>query len=72
MTGLASMGALINALVFALLGIVVFVVSFRFLDWLTPYDLWKEIVEDHNVALGIMVGAMSLGVCLIIAAAIHG
>jgi uncharacterized membrane protein YjfL (UPF0719 family) len=33
------------ALVFALIGIVVFVGSFLAIDKLTPYDLWKEIVE---------------------------
>jgi uncharacterized membrane protein YjfL (UPF0719 family) len=40
-------------------------------DKLTPYALWKEIVEEKNVALAIMVGAISLGMCIIIAAAVH-
>ena len=61
----------INAAVFALLGIVIFVVSFLILDKITPYDLWKEIVEDKNLALGVLLGAMSLGMCIIIAAAVH-
>jgi putative membrane protein len=65
-------GYLLNALVYSVLGIVVFVTAFWFLDLLTPYALWKEIVEDKNVALAILVGAMSLGVCVIIAAAVHG
>ncbi len=64
-------GFLLNAAVFALLGIVIFVVAFAVLDKLTPYALWKEIVEDHNVALAILVGAMSVGICIIIAAAVH-
>ncbi len=62
---------LINAVIFAVLGIVVFVAAFAITDKLTPYDLWKEIVEEKNVALAVMVGAMSLGMCVIIAAAIH-
>jgi putative membrane protein len=62
---------LLNALVFALLGIVLFVVAFRVLDKLTPYSLWKEIIEEQNVALAVLVGAMSLGLCIIIAAAVH-
>jgi uncharacterized membrane protein YjfL (UPF0719 family) len=64
-------GYLLNALLFAALGIVIFVVAFAIVDKLTPYALWKEIVEDHNVALAIMVGAMSIGMCIIIAAAVH-
>ena len=59
------------ALVFALIGIVVFVGAFVIIDKLTPYDLWKEIVEEKNLALAILVGAMSIGICIIIAAAVH-
>ena len=59
------------ALVFAFIGIVVFVGSFLAIDTLTPYDLWKEIVEEKNLALAVLVGAMSIGICIIIAAAVH-
>jgi putative membrane protein len=62
---------LLNAVVFAGLGIILFIAAFAIVDKLTPYALWKEIVEDHNVALAIMVGAMSIGMCIIIAAAVH-
>ncbi|MBL8176934.1 MAG: DUF350 domain-containing protein [Bryobacterales bacterium] len=64
-------GFLLNALIYAVLGIVIFVISFMVLDKLTPYALWKEIVEEKNVALAILVGAMSLGMCIIIASAVH-
>jgi len=59
------------ALVFALIGIVVFVGAFVIIDRITPYDLWKEIVEEKNLALAVLVGAMSIGLCIIIAAAVH-
>jgi putative membrane protein len=59
------------ALVFALIGIVVFVGAFVVIDKMTPYDLWKEIVEEKNLALAVLVGAMSIGLCIIIAAAVH-
>jgi uncharacterized membrane protein YjfL (UPF0719 family) len=61
----------LNAVVYALLGIVIFVIVFVIIDKLTPYHLWKEIVEDKNVALAVLVGAMSIGMCIIIAAAVH-
>ncbi len=64
-------GFLLNALIYAVLGIVIFVISFAVLDKMTPYALWKEIVEEKNVALAILVGAMSLGMCIIIASAVH-
>jgi len=70
-SGLINWGFVLNAIVFSFLGVLIFWVSFLFIDRLTPYHLWKEIIEEHNTALAIVVGAMSLGVCIIIAAAIH-
>lgn len=61
---------LVAAVIFAVLGIVVFAVSFKTIDRLTPYSLWREIVERQNLALATLIGLMSLGLCLIIAAAI--
>src|ERR1700739_493296 len=63
--------SIVNAVVFAFLGIVVFTVVFVVMDKVTPYHLWKEIVQEHNTALAILVGAMSIGICIIIAAAVH-
>ncbi len=63
--------ALLNAVIYAALGIVIFAVAFVLIDKLTPYHLWKEIVDDKNVALAILIGALSIGMCIIIAAAVH-
>lgn len=62
---------LLNALVYAVLGIAIFVICFVIIDKLTPYHLWREVVEDKNIALAILVGAVALGMCIIIAAAVH-
>jgi putative membrane protein len=67
-----KLGAIVGSIVFALLGVVIFWLCFVIIDKLTPYDLWAEIIEKQNVALGVVVAAMSLGICLIVAAAIHG
>jgi putative membrane protein len=64
-------GIVITSLVFALMGVVIFWLCFIIIDKITPYDLWGEIVEKQNVALALVVAAMSLGICVIIAAAIH-
>ncbi len=63
--------ALVNAVIYSVLGILIFVISFVIIDKMTPYHLWKEIVEDKNVALAVLIGAMSIGMCIIIAAAVH-
>lgn len=61
----------VNAIIYAAIGIVIFAGAFLVLDKVTPYNLWKEIVQEHNQALALLLGAMSLGICIIIAAAVH-
>ena len=65
-------GAFLGSIVFALIGVVIFWLCFVIIDKITPYNLWEEIVEKQNVALGLVVAAMSLGISIIVAAAIHG
>jgi putative membrane protein len=62
---------ILGSLVYAVIGVAVFWVCFLILDKITPYHLWQELVEKQNLALGIVVAAMSLGICIIVAAAIH-
>jgi putative membrane protein len=57
---------------YSLLGIVVFVLSFVLVDKLTPGDLWAEIIERQNVAVSVLAGAVAIGISSIIAAAVHG
>lgn len=69
---MAAPGAFLASILFALVGVLVFWISFIIIDKLTPYDLWGEIVEKHNKALALVVAAMCLGISIIVAAAIHG
>ncbi|MBP6719648.1 MAG: DUF350 domain-containing protein [Rhodoferax sp.] len=64
--------AFFGSILFALVGVLVFWISFVIIDKLTPYNLWEEIVEKQNRALGMVVAAMCLGISIIVAAAIHG
>lgn len=65
-------GAFFGSILYALIGVIVFWLSFLVIDKVTPYNLWEEIVEKQNVALAIVVGAMALGVSIIVAAAVAG
>ena len=62
---------IIAAIVFAFIGIVTFVVAFVVIDKMTPFTLWKEIIDEHNTALAVLIGFIALGISIIIAAAIH-
>jgi len=65
-------GVFFGSILYALIGVLVFLVCFLIVDRLTPYQLWEEIVGQKNVALAIVVGAIAIAIGLIVAAAIHG
>ena len=62
---------LAGAALFTALGMVLFLLSFWIFHKIAPFSLWKELIEEHNTALAILMGAVSLGMCLIIAMAVH-
>lgn len=67
-----TLSVFLATLLYALLGIVVFVVSFVLVDKLTPGELWREIIERKNMAVAVLAGAVAIGISNIIAAAVHG
>lgn len=63
---------LVAAIVYSMVGIVVFVAAFKIVEKLTPFSLVKELAEDDNVAVGIVMAAVILGLAIIVASALHG
>ena len=65
-----SVRPVVAAVVYSVLGIVVFGAAFVVVDKLTPYHLWRQLVDEKNVALAIVVGALAVSIALIVAASI--
>lgn len=63
--------AFATSALFGLLGIILALVGFKLFDWVTPGDLQREIVENKNMAAAIVTAAVVIGICHILAAAIH-
>lgn len=63
---------LVSALAFSALGIALFAVAFLIIVKVTPFSLRKEIEDDQNTALAIIIASVILGIALIVSAAIHG
>lgn len=61
---------LVTTLIFVSIGIVFFAVAYAILSRI--FDIHKEIEEDQNTALGIVIGSIMIGIAIILAAAIHG
>jgi uncharacterized membrane protein YjfL (UPF0719 family) len=63
---------LTTTVIFVAIGLVVFAIAFFIVVLVAPFSVKKEIEEDHNTALAIIIGALIIGVAMIIAAAIQG
>ena len=64
--------ALFSSAAMALLGVAVFALTFWLIVKVTPFSIRKEIEEDHNTALAILVSSVIIGIALIVSAAVSG
>lgn len=63
---------IVDSFVYSILGTVILCLAFWFIAKILPFSMKKEIEEDENTSLGIILGAFIIGISLIIAAAIQG
>jgi putative membrane protein len=63
---------LLTTVIFVAIGLVVFAIAFGIVVLISPFSVKKEIEEDQNTALAIIIGALIIGIALIISAAIQG
>lgn len=68
---LISYKYIVASIVYSVLGILILVIAFWIIERITPENLWKEIIEEHNMALAIVCAAFMIAVALIISSAIH-
>jgi putative membrane protein len=67
-----DIAALANAAIYSVLGLLIFGVFWLLIVWLTPFSIRKEIEDDQNDSLGIILGAVIIGIAMIISAAVAG
>jgi putative membrane protein len=63
---------LLAAAAFSIVGILILLITLWLMNRYAPFSIHREIEEDQNVAVGIVIGAILLGISIIIAAAIVG
>jgi uncharacterized membrane protein YjfL (UPF0719 family) len=61
---------MVGSLVYSLIGVAVFALAFMLMERIAPFSLRKELAEDDNVAVGVVLGSMMIGLSIIIASAI--
>jgi uncharacterized membrane protein YjfL (UPF0719 family) len=62
----------LSTLVYTVFGVIVFALAFWAMVKISPFSIRKELEEDHNTAMAILMGSVILGLAIIIAAALHG
>ena len=65
-------GVLVTTAIFTVFGLIVFAIAFGIIGKATPFSIRKELEEDQNIALAVVIGAVIIGIALIISAAIQG
>jgi putative membrane protein len=63
---------IVASIVYSVLGILILLIAFWIIEKITPENLYKEIVEEHNIALAIVCAAFMIAVAIIISSSIHG
>jgi len=62
----------VTTLVFTLIGLVFFAIAFFVIVKISPFSIRKEIEDDQNTSLAILIASVIIGIALIISAAVHG
>ena len=65
-----KLAPILSTVLYSVIGIIIFSVAFWIMEKVTPFSIRKEIEEDQNIALGIVIGCVIIGLAVIIAAAI--
>ena len=63
---------IVQTLIFSAIGLALFGLAFWIMGKVTPFSLRKELEEDHNTAIAIVIAAVIIGIALIVSAGIHG
>jgi putative membrane protein len=63
---------IITTLVFSVVGILMFALAFWIIVKSSPFSVRKELEEDQNIALAIVIASVIIGIALIVSAAVHG
>ena len=65
-----EMWALIPTVIYFFVGLGLFGFGIWTMEKITPFSIRKEIEEDQNIALAVIIGSMFIGIAMIISAAI--
>lgn len=63
--------AMLSTVVYSIIGLVIFGAAYHVMDWVMPFSLRKELEEDQNIALAIVMGSVFVSLAIIVQAAMR-
>ncbi len=63
---------IVSSLIFTAIGIILFSLAYYTIVKSSPFSIRKELEEDQNVAVAIVIAAVIIGIAMIVSAAIQG
>ena len=67
-----NLESVVSTLAIGSISIVLLFISIWLMEKLTPFSLRKEIEDDHNISAAIVIGAIVIGISMVIASAAQG
>ena len=64
------LGEVIATIFYVILGMVLLGISWKAIEWMTPFSLRKEIEDDQNLAIAVLIGSLFISISLLIGAVI--
>ena len=65
-----NLAEVVATIFYVILGVVLLGLSWKVIEWLTPFSLRKEIEDDQNMAIAILIGSLFVSISILIGAVI--
>jgi uncharacterized membrane protein YjfL (UPF0719 family) len=66
-----NIGGMVSTVVYSIIGLALFGLALLLMVKIAPFSIRKEIEEDQNTALGIIIGSVFISLAIIIQAALR-
>jgi putative membrane protein len=61
---------LVWSIIYGLVGVMLLMIGYKIFEWITPFSVNDALAKDQNRAVGIVIGAIFIGIAIIVAAAL--
>ena len=61
---------ILDTAIYSIVGLIIMGIGFLLITVFSPFSIKKEIEDDQNIALGVIIGAVIIGISIIIASVI--